>query len=87
MCPRRTHPARRPIAELSARVAFSLVPKGGKPVLGVVSAKAKTQTDMDARLVVVKAIEVADVRFPSLDAPAKELKVVVENSGYRKLSQ
>jgi hypothetical protein len=42
---------------------------------------------MDARLVVVKAIEVADVRFPSLDAPAKELKVVVENSGYRRLSQ
>jgi hypothetical protein len=54
--------------ELTGRLAFSLTPKGGKPALGVASLKAKTQADMDARLVVIKSIEVADTRFPSLDS-------------------
>jgi hypothetical protein len=54
--------------ELTGRVAFSLTPKGGKPVLGVASLKAKTQADMDARVVVIKGIDVVTTRFPSLDS-------------------
>ncbi len=58
--------------EITARVAFSLTPKGGKPTLGVASLKAKTVTDMDARSVVVKTIQIQDVRFPSLDQAADD---------------
>jgi hypothetical protein len=54
--------------ELTGRLAFSLTPKGGKPTLGVASLQAKTQTDKDAGLVVIKSIEVLDTRFPSLDS-------------------
>jgi hypothetical protein len=54
--------------ELTGRLAFSLTPKGGKPALGVASLKAKTQTDKDAGLVVIKSIDVVDTRFPSLDS-------------------
>jgi hypothetical protein len=54
--------------ELTGRLAFSLTPKGGKSALGVASLKAKTQTDKDAGLVVIKSIEVVDTRFPSLDS-------------------
>ena len=54
--------------ELTGRVAFSLTPKGGKPAIGVASLKAKTQTDKDAGLVVIKSIEVVQTRFPALDS-------------------
>jgi hypothetical protein len=54
--------------ELRARIAFSLTPKGGKPAIGVASLKAKTQTDKDAGLVVIKSIDVLETRFPSLDS-------------------
>jgi hypothetical protein len=58
--------------ELSGRVAFSLTPKGGRPLIGVASLQAKTQADMDARVVVIKSIEVVDTRFPSLDSASLE---------------
>jgi hypothetical protein len=54
--------------EVSARVAFSLAPREATPVVGVASVKAKTQADLDARVVVVKSIEVIETRFPSLDS-------------------
>src|SRR5437868_875166 len=54
--------------QLFARVAFSLTPSGGQEVLGVVSLRADTLVDTDARTVFLRDIEVADVRFPSLDS-------------------
>jgi hypothetical protein len=53
--------------EIKGRVAFSLKPKEGKTALGVASIKARTQTDMDARTVVIKTIEITETRFPGLD--------------------
>src|SRR3954471_10931126 len=54
--------------DLYARVAFSLTPSGGKPVLGVTSLRAGTIVDTEARTVFLRDIELQDVRFPSLDA-------------------
>ena len=58
--------------DITARVAFSLAPKGGKPALGVATLKAKTVADMDARTVVIKTIQIQNVRFPSLDQAADD---------------
>ncbi len=58
--------------ELQARVAVSVTPPGGKPSVGVASVKARTQADVDKRLVLIKDIEVTDTRFPSLDAAGDE---------------
>jgi hypothetical protein len=53
---------------LVADTAISITDPGQKPVLGVVSWKAETITDVSARTVYVSNIEVLDARFPSLDA-------------------
>jgi len=53
---------------LVADTAISITDPGQKPVLGVVSWKAETITDVSARTVYVSHIEVLDARFPSLDA-------------------
>ena len=53
--------------EITAEVAFSLTPKGGKEVLGVASMQAETLVDKDSRNVFFKNLEVTDVRFPALD--------------------
>ncbi len=52
---------------LSARMAFALTPAGGKEVLGVAEFRAATMADMETRTVAIKSIEIADLRFPSLD--------------------
>ena len=56
--------------ELTADTAVSITPKGGKPLLGVVSWRATTVTDTQARIVVIKDIQLTQARFPSLDADA-----------------
>jgi hypothetical protein len=54
---------------LIADTAISITQAGAdKPVLGVISWKADTITDVNARTVVVRNIEVLSSRFPSLDA-------------------
>jgi hypothetical protein len=53
--------------KLAMRMAFALTPAGGKEVLGVAELRAGTVADMEARTVVIKSIEVAATRFPSLD--------------------
>ncbi|MFL5387452.1 MAG: hypothetical protein ACJ79C_01895 [Myxococcales bacterium] len=64
--------------DLFARVAFSLTPAGGKPVLGVTSLRAGTIVDREARTVFLRDIELTDVRFPSLDpAAAKQMGALV----------
>ncbi len=54
--------------DLTADTAVSLTPKGGKPALGVVSWRATTLTDTQARLVAINDIVLTSARFPSLDA-------------------
>ncbi|WP_443936431.1 hypothetical protein [Pedobacter sp. MW01-1-1] len=51
---------------LSFQMAFSLTPKGGKPILGVSSLQASTLTDKEARTVFIRGLDVMDVRFSSL---------------------
>ncbi len=53
---------------LEARMAISIKPTGGQPVLGVVSFRARTDADLDTRNVVVSRLEIISIRFPSLDA-------------------
>ena len=52
---------------LTADTAVSITPAGGKPVLGVISWRAKTVPDLAARTVTINDIQVASARFPSLD--------------------
>lgn len=58
--------------DLDFRLAVSVTPKGGKPVLGVVKIHAKTDVDVHARTVLLHDLAVADTSFPSLDAAAAE---------------
>jgi len=58
--------------DLTARVAFSLTPAGGKPILGVADLEADTMVDQEARTVFLRDIDVKSVRFPSLDPSAVE---------------
>jgi hypothetical protein len=56
---------------LVADTAISITQPGQKPVLGVISWRADTITDVSARTVYVKNIQVLSSRFPSLD-PVQE---------------
>ena len=56
---------------LVADTAISIAQNGSKPILGVISWRADTITDVNGRTVVVTNIEVLSSRFPSLD-PAQE---------------
>jgi hypothetical protein len=62
---------------MSARLAFSLTPKGGKEVPGVAAVECNTIVDKSNRTVYLRDIKVTDVRFPSLApdaaAPMKQL--------------
>jgi hypothetical protein len=59
--------------KLTARLAFSLVPKKGKEVLGVASVSCNTLVDKDSRTVYLKDIQIVDVRFPSLSGDSVTL--------------
>jgi hypothetical protein len=54
--------------DLVFRMAFSLTPKGGKQVVGVVTIHAKTDVNVDARTVLLSNPSITDTHFPSLDA-------------------
>jgi hypothetical protein len=56
---------------LVADTAISITQSDGKPILGVISWRADTITNVSARTVFVRNIEVLSSRFPSLD-PAHE---------------
>jgi hypothetical protein len=56
---------------LVADTAISITQNNGKPILGVISWRADTITNVSARTVFVRNIEVLSSRFPSLD-PAQE---------------
>src|ERR1700744_117071 len=58
---------------LTARMAFSLVPKKGIEVLGVASINCKTLVDKDNHMVYLKDIQIPDVRFPTLNADSTKL--------------
>ncbi len=53
--------------ELVADTAISITDQGQKPVLGVISWRAETFTDVSAKTVFISDIHVLDARFPSLD--------------------
>lgn len=53
---------------LVADTAISITQAGGKPILGVISLRADTFTNVSARTVYVSNIVVLDARFPSLNA-------------------
>lgn len=56
--------------DLEFRMAFSLTPTGGKQTVGVVSIRAKTDVNVDARTVLLHNPVITDTHFPSLDANA-----------------
>jgi hypothetical protein len=53
--------------ELVADTAISITDKGQKPVLGVISWRAETFTNVSAKTVYISNIQVLDARFPSLE--------------------
>jgi hypothetical protein len=53
---------------VKCRMAFSLTPKGGKPILGVASLQANTLVDKESRTAFLRDITVTSARFPSADA-------------------
>jgi hypothetical protein len=54
------------LRELRARVAFTLTPKGEKPVVGIEELKGDTVANIEKRTVLINNIEIVAVRFPSL---------------------
>src|SRR5881392_842213 len=58
--------------ELTWRMAFSLTPKGGKEVVGVVEMKGNTDVDNVAKVVIITNPEITSTHFPSLDQAATE---------------
>jgi len=59
--------------DLTGRIAFSLVPKGGKQVMGVASIHSNTLVDKDSRTAYFRDVEYTDVRFPSLHADSVQI--------------
>lgn len=60
--------------ELTAKLAFSLTPNGGKAVLGVADMKAETLVDKDTHTVFFHDITATDVRFPSLQGATAQME-------------
>jgi hypothetical protein len=55
---------------LTWRMALSITPKGGKAVVGAMSAEALTDVDNDNHIVVLHDLKIQHINFPSLDADA-----------------
>ena len=53
--------------DLDLRLAFSLTPPGGKPVIGVAMIHGQTEVYSDRDLVVINNVEIRKLNFPSLD--------------------
>src|SRR5947208_3267852 len=60
--------------QLAFRMAFSLTPKGGKEIVGVVEVQAQTDVNMDDRSVLLRDFKINEVKLPGLD-PAKASQV------------
>ena len=58
--------------DLTADMAFSLTPNGGKQQLGVASLHGTTIADVATRTVVIKDLTLTSIRFPSLDQSASD---------------
>ena len=56
--------------DLEFRMAFSLTPKGGKEIIGVIELQAQTGVNVDDHSVVISNFKIKEVKFPGLD-PAK----------------
>ncbi len=52
--------------ELRMRIAFSLTPKTGDPMVGVASFEGNTVSDLEHRTVFINPLTITSVRFPSL---------------------
>src|SRR5215472_3715021 len=50
---------------LTFRMAFSITPKGGKPVLGAARISADTDVDNDAHMVLIHDLKIQRINFPS----------------------
>lgn len=53
--------------ELDARIAFSLTPAGGKPVVGVMTLHAQTDVAPDNDTVLLSELRITNTNFPALD--------------------
>jgi hypothetical protein len=69
------------LRELRARVAFTLTPTGGKPIVGIEELKGDTVTDLEKRNVLINNIEIVAVRFPSLpDDEAARMETILKSN-------
>src|SRR5213080_1817256 len=53
--------------QLDFRMAFSLTPKAGKEIVGVVEVQAQTDVNMDDRSVLLRDFKIKEVKLPGLD--------------------
>src|SRR5258707_4717064 len=69
------------LRELRARVAFTLTPKGEKPVVGIEELKGDTVANLEKRTVLINNIEIVAVRFPSLaDDEAAKMETLLKSN-------
>ncbi|HVY75384.1 MAG TPA: hypothetical protein VG890_11175 [Puia sp.] len=59
--------------DITARMAFSLTPKGGRQVLGVANFEANTLVDKDNHQVYLRDLKIPAVHFPSLSEDSANL--------------
>ena len=60
--------------DLAFRMAFSLTPKGGKEIVGVIELQAQTDVNVDDRTVLLSNFKINEVKLPGTD-PAKASQV------------
>jgi hypothetical protein len=60
--------------QLDFRMAFSLTPKGGKEIVGIMELQAQTDVNMDDHSVLLRDFKIKEVKLPGLD-PAKTSQV------------
>src|SRR5450432_547532 len=53
--------------QIDFRMAFSLAPKGGKEIVGVLEMQAQTDVDMDNHSVLLRDFEIKEVKLPGVD--------------------
>ena len=56
--------------QLDFRMAFSLTPKGGKEIVGIMELQAQTDVNVDDHSVLLRDFKINEVKLPGLD-PAK----------------
>ena len=53
--------------DLTFRMAFSLTPKGGKEIVGIIELQAQTDVNMDDHSVLLRDFKINEVKLPGLD--------------------